>query len=119
MRIPNTMIYAGPSAELDFTGGSGELIWSAPTEGPFEDLAFWTESPISQKFAGQANLQMSGIFFSPNADLQFRGNGQAQSIEAQVIANTLELSGNGSLRLAPEFDRMVTFSSTGSSSLIR
>jgi len=119
MRMENTMIYSGPDSQLDFTGGSGDLIWTAPTEGPFEDLAFWTESANDHRFAGQANLQMTGIFFAPNADVQFRGNGQDQVIQAQMIARSVELSGNGSLRLAPQFERMVLFSWDGTSGLIR
>ena len=119
VHLENMTVYLGENAELQFTGGDGEMIWTAPEEGPFEDLAFWSESAEQHKFAGEATLEMTGVFFAPHAQVVFRGNGSLQTAKAQFISDKLELSGNGGLELTPELDRMILFASDSTSGLIR
>lgn len=119
VHLSNTTVYIGEDGDLQFTGGNGEMVWTAPEEGPFEDLALWSESAEVHKLAGSALLEMTGVFFAPHAEVAFRGNGSLQTAKAQFIADKLELSGNGGLELDPEFDRMILFSTDSASGLIR
>ncbi len=119
VHLSNTTLYIGEDGDLQFTGGNGEMVWTAPEEGPFEDLAFWSESAEHHKFAGSSMLEMTGVFFAPHAEVAFRGNGSLQAAKAQFIADKLELSGNGGLELVPDFDRMILFSADSTSGLIR
>lgn len=115
----NTMAYFSESSQLGMTGGTGTLVWTAPTHGDFEDLAMWSESDASNVLAGQANLELEGVFFAPWANLTYRGNGAQQQAEAQFIARSLSVSGQGVLIVQPSFSRSVLFPATLQTSLIR
>jgi hypothetical protein len=77
--------------------------WSAPTEGPFKQLALWSEK-ASNKFQinGGAGISISGIFFTPEADpLSLSGGGDWGQQNAQFISYRVAVSGGGILKLAP------------------
>ncbi|GIU85462.1 MAG: hypothetical protein KatS3mg008_2237 [Acidimicrobiales bacterium] len=88
----------------------GSFQWTAPNETsakadaehPFEDLALWTETSATTTFKGQGNTRASGVFFLPNAHVQFLGQGsQTVALDAQFIASSLDMSGQGVLSLDP------------------
>lgn len=93
------------SAKIAFAGGSGALVWVAPTKGPFEDLALWSDSPIDHEWAGQATLDMEGTFFVPWARVQYSGLSAQDQLDAQFIAARLWARGNGFLVLTPSVGR--------------
>ena len=118
--LTNTMMYLSPTSGLSFLGGgSGSLLWAAPEEGPFEDLAMWSEGTSDHDFAGQSSLQLSGVFFAPVARITYAGNGAQQHVAAQFVSEKLAVSGNGLLVIEPTFDRAVTFPDPVRSELIR
>lgn len=119
VRLNNTMMYLGDGAELTFTAGNGTMTWTAPTEGPFADLAMWSESSEDLKFAGSSALALTGVFFAPESAISYQGNGTNHSVEAQFIADKLSMGGNGGLELNPVFDRMVLFDADADTGLIR
>ena len=100
-------------------GGTGTVAWTAPVGGPFDDLAMWSESAASHGFAGQASLELGGVFFAPWARIAYSGNGVQQQVEAQFISRTLSSSGQGLLVVRPAFNRSVLFPDVPRSRLIR
>lgn len=117
--LHNTMVYFSDSSLVTMTGGSGALIWSAPTSGQFEDLAMWSESTTTNVLAGQASLDLEGVFFAPWARIKYSGNGAQQQVEAQFISRSLSTEGQGLLVVRPSFDRAVLFPSSPQTHLIR
>jgi hypothetical protein len=114
-----TMVYASATSNVSLTGGSGSLIWIAPDSGDFDDLALWSDSPLDHKWAGQASLDMEGVFFTPLATVIYTGQGTQQQVNAQFIADKLKAGGNGVLVIAPEFGRAVSFPVEPQTTLIR
>lgn len=117
--LHNTTVYFSETSSMTLQGGGGYLVWTAPTSGVFEDLAMWSESTVTNDMAGQANLELEGVFFAPWARILYRGNGAQQQVEAQFIARTLSTEGQGLLVVRPGFDRAVLFPDTPQTSLIR
>lgn len=119
VRIEHTTIYMGADASLAFNGGQGSVFWSAPNEGPFEDLALWSESANGHDFAGSASLTLDGVFFAPNAEIRYQGNGSGNVVQAQFIADKLTVGGSGGLELAPYFHRIIQVTAHTETGLIR
>lgn len=119
LSMKNTFTYLSSTSSVQISGGHGEISLVAPTEGPFEDLALWSDSSQEKKFAGNATVEMEGVFFAPYASVRFQGNGSQSQVAAQFIADKLTTGGNGSLSLAPIWERSVQFPQTGDSQLIR
>ncbi len=103
----NTTAYFGSTVAMTMQGGGGSLIWTSPEVGDFEFLALWSESPIIHELAGQAFLDMRGIFFTPNATVKYRGTGVQHQIEAQFVARKLKVQGEGVLKVSPSLDAAV------------
>ena len=107
-RAHNTTAYMSATSTLTMLGGSnGTLLWTAPTTGQFDHLALWSETAAIHELAGQSYLDMVGIFFTPAAQVLYRGNGVQHQIEAQFVARKLKSSGQGILILRPSFDSAV------------
>lgn len=109
-------------------GGSGSVFWSAPnrsteaptTTNPFEDLALWGEGPRLSSLKGTGVSRVSGVYFLPNSPIEFLGQGdQAVPLNAQFIATSLRVEGQGQLRLKPNPNDAVATPSPGGYSLIR
>jgi hypothetical protein len=78
--------------------------WTAPTEGPFKQLALWSEKS-SNKFQinGGAGVSLEGIFFTPEADaLSLSGSGDWGQLHAQFISYRVAVSGGGTLNMTPD-----------------
>jgi hypothetical protein len=119
VRLHNTTVFLERHATLGLGGGTGPLEWSSPTAGPFSALALWSESVNGHSFSGQAGLALEGIFFAPNGPVSYQGNGTQQQTEAQFIVHTISAGGNGTLILAPRYDRAVQFPNNAPPELIR
>ena len=100
-------------------GGTGTLVWSAPTVGPYDDLALWSDGAADHQFAGQASLVLEGVFFTPLARVVYRGIGAQDQVDAQFIARKLQSTGQGFLIVRPEYDRAVLFPDSLAIQLIR
>lgn len=69
---------------------------------PFEDLALWTESSLDSEISGLGTASTSGVFFLPNAHIAFAGQAsQNVALNAQFFSESLDMSGQGTLRLMP------------------
>ena len=103
-----TLGYLSSSSFIDMQGGSsGTLLWTAPTTGNFEDLAMWSEGSTDHDFAGQAILELEGIFFAPWATIVYTGLGGQEQVDAQFISRKLEAKGNGLLVVRPNYERAI------------
>ena len=117
--------------------GTSRTDWTAPnvkntpTNLPdatdyanFEDLAFWSETAASSGTGwgvlGSGGVQMSGIYFTPNADPFRIGGGGAYDIEeAQFITRRLEIAGGGSLKMKPDAHNSIRIPVLGGFTLVR
>jgi len=114
-----TMYLSEKVDSFQLTGGSGALTWIAPNTGDFDDLALWSDTAVLHNWAGQANVNLEGVFFTPLADVEYSGNGAQTQANAQFVANRLLATGNGSLTIAPTYGRAVKFPIEPESVLIR
>lgn len=115
-----TLGYMSPSSSMDMEGGtSGMLLWTAPTAGNFEDLALWSNGTSDHEFAGQAVLELEGVFFTPVAKIVYTGLGGQDQVDAQFIALQLEAKGNGILTVRPSYNRAVLVPNKANIELIR
>lgn len=104
-------INVGAGANMDWTapnlktGGGVQADWDQ-----LEDLALWTETSAGNGMGGSGTLNVSGVFFLPNADPFTIGGGSAQSngANAQFVSRRLEVQGNGILLMRPNPDDAVT-----------
>lgn len=113
--LEHIMVYLA-EGRVDFNGGAGGLIWTAPDlptgdapatfQDHFEDLALWSESSLGHRIGGQAGNQLEGTFFTPYADpFELSGQGTQVQFEAQFVTRRLELSGQAEVQMFPNPDR--------------
>ena len=120
LSIQYNAVYLSKTSSIDIAGGSnGALVWIAPDSGPFDDLALWSDSPFTHFWAGQGQLQMEGVFFTPWALADYSGTSGQNQTEAQWVAYRLLARGQGLLVIKPEFGRAVTFNFDPRTTLIR
>ena len=104
----NAMVYLSAASSLSMAGGAdGTLIWTSPNSGNFAHLALWSESAAQHNLAGQAYLDLEGVFFTPLATVAYSGNGVQIQVEAQFVTRKLKVQGQGVLIVRPNFDSAV------------
>ena len=90
---------------------SGTPTWSAPTEGPFSNLAYWTDMPSTAsnsqlgqfQITGGAGASLTGVFFTPEAQpFKLTGGGNWGQQHAQFISYDLKIDGGAILQMAPD-----------------
>jgi len=102
-------VYMSKTSSVAMSGGSGSLTWIAPDSGYLDDLALWSDSPSTHYWAGQANLSMEGVFFTPLATGDYSGTSGQNQTKAQWIADRLVARGQGTLVIQPAKDRGIAF----------
>ena len=66
INIKNTFVYQA-SGYLKVSGGAPPT-WTAPTEGPFSGISYWSElSSANFQINGGAGVTLGGVFFTPDA----------------------------------------------------
>lgn len=86
---------------VDCVPGTGG---TAPTAACFHKLALWNEyasSNTPDTVSGQAGLLLRGSFFTPNAQFNLSGGGNANIQDAQFITGLLDVNGGGLLTMVP------------------
>ncbi len=69
-----------------------------------EDLALWTEASHVSSIGGGASMDITGVFFLPNANpfiISGHGN-QTIAANAQFVARKLSVQGQGTLYMRPD-----------------
>jgi hypothetical protein len=106
---------AGDTSAIDFGGGTGILLWTAPLgpgnpsvfyEGNYEDLALWSESTRLHNLGGQASTIIAGTLFTPNALFTLSGQASQFQTDAQFLTRRLEVKGDAEVRMSPDPDRV-------------
>jgi hypothetical protein len=109
----HTFVYGGTGA-VSFSGAPP--TWTAPTEGPFTGLAYWTDMPATATNAqlssftitGGSGANLAGVFFTPEAaPFKIAGGGNWGQQHAQFIAFQLTVTGGGTLTMAPDANAVV------------
>jgi Flp pilus assembly protein TadG len=105
-----TFIFDGELDGVDIKGGSG-LDIAAPVDGPTAGMAFVELNGLiqkSKKMKIDGELNVEGVIYMPSYDINVRksGGGTTKSPYLQVVANSLEISGEGSLDI--DFDMSAT-----------
>jgi len=67
---------------------------------------------------GNSDTTFDGILFAPNANLALTGNTGSNALGSQMFVNTASLTGNSTLKMIPNDDRILQLGGS-SSSLIR
>lgn len=86
-------------AEVAFNG-SATMNLSAPDSGPLSGILFFGDRAdvgASHLINGTASSTLSGAFYTPSADLDYRGNFVGTNGCTQVITRRISFSGNSSL----------------------
>ena len=99
---------------LQLNGSSTPILWTAPTAldcgnsttcqyGRLQKVMYWSESPNTQVIGGQANMLFRGVFFTPAATFEYKGQGTLNApLSAQVWSGKLLSDGQGTLVMAPD-----------------
>jgi hypothetical protein len=99
---------------VDVSAG-GAMDWTAPNRkgitpavqsdwDNLEDLALWTEASHVSSIGGGASMDITGVFFLPNANpfiISGHGN-QTIAANAQFVARKLSVQGQGTLYMRPD-----------------
>ncbi len=95
----NVTFFLTNGAELAFNGNA-TLGLSAPTSGPLSGILFFGDRAdvgVVHLINGTAASALSGAFYTPSADLDYRGNFAGSNGCTQVITRRISFSGNSSL----------------------
>ena len=89
--------------------------WLAPTEGRFVGLSYWSEASSNKyQIAGGSGVNLSGVFFTPEADpFGLTGGGNWGQQHAQFISYRLSISGGSIASFAPDVQQAVTIPTAG------
>lgn len=107
-------------------GANSVVDWTAPNEldlrptaaelavHKFEDLALWTEASDTSVLNGGGGMNLSGIYFLPNANpFTITGNaGQSITLDAQFFVRKLDVTGNSTLTMTPNPENQLPVSGT-------
>jgi Flp pilus assembly protein TadG len=108
VNLKHVFVYGG-TGSVAFSGAPP--VWSAPTEGPFLNLAYWSDMP---KTASSSNLSsfvitggsgaaLTGVFFTPEAlPFKLAGGGNWGQQKASFVSYDLTVTGGGILQMAPD-----------------
>ena len=102
INIKNTFVNQA-SGYLKVAGGAPPT-WTAPTEGPFAGISFWSELSSSNfQINGGAGVTLGGVFFTPEAKpFSLSGGGDWGQQHAQFISYQLAVSGGSRANLVPD-----------------
>lgn len=92
-------IYLQGSARLH-VNGSAEIVLSAPTSGPYSGILFFgdrTSLGGSNIFNGTASSSLTGALYFPSQAVEYRGNFSGENGCTQVVARTVQWTGNTSV----------------------
>lgn len=99
------------------TGGPTDVIHLEPYESdPYKNILIYQERNATRQPGLDINgegrvLELSGTIYAPEANIKLAGNGE--SISTQIISNTWDVTGNGSLTITYDADNLVKFRGTG------
>ncbi len=87
---------------------------SAPTSGTYSGVLFYSDRSNTSdvKFNGTASSSMTGVFYFPGQALQYNGNYSGSGGCTQIVAKTVEWTGNAAIAQDCSAKGMANISST-------
>jgi len=107
VNLNHVFVYGGKGS-VAFSGNPP--IWTAPIEGPFDALTYWSDMPATASNAqktsfvitGGSGANLTGVFFTPEASpFKLAGGGNWGQVQAQFISFQLTVTGGGILSMNP------------------
>jgi len=107
VNLNHVFVYGG-TGSVAFTGNPPS--WTAPIEGPFDALTYWSDMPATASNAqkssfvitGGSGANLTGVFFTPEATpFKLAGGGNWGQVQAQFISFDLTVTGGGILSVNP------------------
>jgi hypothetical protein len=107
VNLNHVFVYGG-TGSVAFTGNPP--TWTAPTEGPFDALTYWSDMPATATngertsfvITGGSGANLTGVFFTPEASpFKLAGGGNWGQLQAQFISYQLTVTGGGILSMNP------------------
>jgi hypothetical protein len=107
VNLNHTFVYGGVGS-VAFSGNPP--LWTAPIEGPFDALTYWSDMPSTATNAqrssfvitGGSGANLTGVFFTPEATpFKLAGGGNWGQLQAQFISYQLTVTGGGILSMNP------------------
>jgi hypothetical protein len=92
----------GSSNGITITGGSGATSLSGLTSGIYQGILIFQARGATEdvKITGQGSLfSLTGTLYSPSATMTLSGQGTADIIGSSVVANTVNITGNGTVKV--------------------
>jgi Flp pilus assembly protein TadG len=97
------LIYNAPHSSSDqiSLGGQGACTLTPMTSGPYANLVIFQDrtSNATVNLTGNGNLSVSGIIYAAKAPLNLTGNGSTDVFGWQIIADSADLTGNGTISI--------------------
>jgi hypothetical protein len=97
------MIYNNPASSSDQIKltGLGNLTISPPTSGTYRGISIFQNRTSTAVVAvtGNGSLNLTGTIYSAGAEVDLTGNGVINATGSQVIANNMEVAGNGAVNV--------------------
>jgi hypothetical protein len=93
------MIYNAPAQNNDEVqlAGTGNVTLTAPTSGPYKGIAIFQDrtATATVDVTGNGSLSLTGTIYAAGAEVDVTGNGGITVTGAQIIANNMNVAGNG------------------------
>ena len=89
-----------PGSEIKLNGNVS-INLTAPTSGPTSGILFFgsrSSTGMNHIINGNAGSVLQGAIYTPTADIQFSGNSAGTNGCTQVIASTITMTGNSTLK---------------------
>lgn len=78
--------------------GNANVELTATADGPLPGILFYhdrnSDPNVTHKFTGGTNMDLTGILYFPNQNLQFAGGSETDRSTSFLIANTVNFTGN-------------------------
>lgn len=100
-----TIYLAAPNGNMNMGGsGNSNLSLTAPTTGPFANVAIYQE-PLDTNavnMEGTPVSSLTGIIYLPSAMLELGGNSTTQNLTTDLIVNKLFVFGNATVNISDD-----------------
>jgi hypothetical protein len=83
-------------ASVNIAAGS-QVTLTPMTTGPLANVLFFQDRNANNgqsKFTGQTNMDLTGILYFPNSEVEFTGGSEMDEAEILLVASTLKVTGN-------------------------
>ncbi len=79
--------------------GNSSVTINAATTGPYQGIAFFQARANNSltSLRGNGDMTVTGTWYAPSADFDFRGNGTVTITSGQFVSNTIASRGNGNV----------------------